>query len=86
MNCLPLGVGPIILKNHAGPKEVSYNALLSVYIADQTEHGSLEAQYKALKEQLVNLSNVYNNQRSNWVMVEKNAGGYISQLQMNKGN
>ena len=34
MSCLPLGVGPTVLKNHGGPKDSSYNALLTTYIAD----------------------------------------------------
>ena len=42
MGCLPLGVGPTVLKNHAGPTDFSYNALLSTYIADQTRHNSYE--------------------------------------------
>ena len=82
MGCLPLGVGPTVLKNHAGPKDASYNALLSIYIADQTRKNSPKLQYLALKEEMVELSNVYNDSKNDWVMVEKNAGGYMGALQM----
>ena len=36
MNCLPLNVVQIVLKNHAGPKDVAYQSLLAQYIAEQT--------------------------------------------------
>ena len=35
MNCLPLNVGHIALKNHAGPKDVAHQSLLANYIAEQ---------------------------------------------------
>ena len=84
MNCLPLNVGQIVLKNHTGPKDVVYQSLLGQYIAEQTRHDGPEDQYVALKVQLRELSNVYNDSKNDWVMVEKNARGYISQLQMDK--
>ena len=84
MNCLPLNMGQIVLKNHAGPKDVVYQSLLGQYIADQTRHDGPEDQYAALKEQLREFSNVYNDSKNDWVMVVKNAGGYISQLQMDE--
>ena len=84
MNCLPLNVGQIILKNHTGPKDVVYQCLLAQYIAEQTRHGGPEGQYVALKSQMIKLSNVYSNTKNDWFTVEKNAGGYISQLQMDE--
>ena len=51
---------------------------------EQTQHDGPENQYMALKGQLSKLSNVYNDSKNDWVMVEKNAGGYISQLQMDE--
>ena len=84
MNCLPLNVGQIVLKNHAGPKDVVYGSLLAQKIADQARHNGPESQYLALKSQMVELSNVYNDSKKAWVMVEMNAGGYISLLQMDK--
>ena len=51
---------------------------------EQTQHDGPENQYMALKGQLSKLSNVYNDSKNDWVMVEKNAGGYISKLQMDE--
>ena len=82
MKCLPLNVGPVVLKNHTGPKDVAHGALLGTYTADQTMNNGPESQYLALKPQLMELSNVYNDSKNDWVMVKKNAGGYISQLKM----
>ena len=82
MNCLRLNVGTIVLKNHAGPKDVAYGALLRRYIMDQTMNNGPESQFLALKPQLVELSNVFNNFKNDWAMVKKNASGYISQLKM----
>ena len=84
MNCLTSNVGQIVLKNRAGPKVVVYQSLLGQYIADETRHDGPEDQYMALKEQLREQTNAYNHSKNDWVMVEKNAGGYISQLQMDE--
>ena len=86
MNCLPLNVGQIVLKNHAGPKDVAYQSLLAQYIAEQTRHDGPEGQCMALKSQMIELSNVCSNTKNDWVTVEKNAGGYIRQLQMDESN
>ena len=77
-------MGQIVLKIHAGPKDVAYGSLLAQYIVDQTRHNGPESQYLALREQLVQLSNVYNDSKNAWFVVEKNVGGYISQLQIDK--
>ena len=70
------------IKCGAGPKDVAYGALLKRFIADQTMNNGPESQYLDLKPQFMELSNVFNNSKNDWVMVEKNAGGYISQLKM----
>ena len=82
MKCLPLNVGPVVLKNHTGPKDVAHGALLGTYMADQTMNNGPESQYLALKPQLVELSNMLNNSKNDWVMVEKNADSFISQLNL----
>ena len=63
---------------------MDYQSLLAQYIAEQTRHDGSESQYVALKGQLIELSDVYSNTKNDWVMAEKNAGGYISQLQMDE--
>ena len=49
---------------------------------DHTGNTDPVSQYPALKPQLVQLSNIYNDFKNKWVMVEKNAGGYIGHLKM----
>ena len=66
MNFLPLNVGQIVLKNHAGPKDVAYQSLFARYIAEQTQHDGPENQYMALKGQLSKLSNVYSDSKNDW--------------------
>ena len=86
MNCLPLNLGQIALKNHASPKDVTYQSLLARYIAEQTQHDGPENQYMALKGQLSELSKVYSDSKNDWIMVEKSADGYISQLKMDENH
>ena len=80
MKFLPLNVGLIVLKNHTGPKDLAYTLLLRKFFANHMISADPVSQYLALRMQLVQLSNIYNDSKNEWDMVEKNAGGNIGHL------
>ena len=85
MRCLSLNVQPIVLKNHPDPTYLAYTTLVMKFFAYHTDLTVPVSQYLALRTQLEQLSNVYNDSKNEWQKVEKRAGSYLGQLEIDSG-
>ena len=89
-SALPLNVGPIVMKNHLGPKSMAFQALVSSYAAEQAKESNQEQQFTMLLPQLRSLNQTYCNEAETWADEHKNVTGYVgealTQDKKNKGN
>lgn len=79
-NQLPLNVGPKVITNHMGPKNLGYNSLVQIFAGEQAQLHDTQNQYNRLVDQIDSLRDISLNNEDEWEKVEGQKGAYSAQL------